>query len=168
MTGDCSVAKKSVTTGIDSTRSSRSGWTTRSSTTRLTANSRPISMRMSRARRAGNTLTRISVTAVPRPTGMTRNGVTVSAATTTNDSGAHFASPMPASTGTRNTATIQPAWARVRAKRAMKTRRAATGAVITSRRSSLRKKVLSAETTPLKARNERNVRNSHDSPMRSR
>ena len=168
VTGDCSVAKKSVTTGIDSTRSSRSGCTTRSRMTRLVANTSPISIRMSRARRAGKTLTSSSVTAVPSPTGITTNGATVSAATATNDSGAHLARPTPASTGIRNTTTIQPAWASVRVKRAMKTRRAATGATITSRRSSLRKKVASAETTPLKARNDRKVRNNHDRPMRIR
>ena len=123
---------------------------------------------MSRARRAGKTLTSSSVTAVPSPTGITTNGATVSVATATNDSGAHLARPMPASTGTRNTTTIQPACASVRVKRAMKTRRAATGETITSRRSSLRKKVASAETTPLKARNDRKVRNSHDRPMRIR
>ena len=68
----------------------------------------------------------------------------------------------------RNTTTIQPDWATVRAKRAMNTRRAATGETMTSRRSSLRKKVASVETTPLNARKDRKVRNSHDRPMRIR
>ena len=132
------------------------------------ANTSPISIRMSRARLAGNTFTSSSVTAAPSPTGITTNGATVSVATSTNDHGAHLAMPMPVSTGTRNTTTIHPACPSVRAKRAMNTRRADTGATSISRRSSDRKKVESAETTPLNARNDRNVRNSHDRPMRIR
>jgi len=50
----------------------------------------------------------------------------------------------------------------------MNSRRAATGAIIRSRRSSARKNVDSDVTTPLKARKARNVRKSHDSPRRSR
>ena len=87
---------------------------------------------------------------------------------TTNNDDAHLAIAMPASTGTRNTTTIQPACATVRAKRARNSRRDATGAASISRRSSDRKNVDSAATTPLKARNDRKVRNSHDSPMRIR
>jgi hypothetical protein len=48
----------------------------RSRTTRLPANSRPISIRMSRARRAGKMFTSSSVIAVPSATGMTTNGTT--------------------------------------------------------------------------------------------
>jgi hypothetical protein len=92
----------------------------------------------------------------------------VSVAVRMNDQGAHLAKPMPASTGTRNTTTIHPACPTVRAKRARNTRRAATGAASTSRRSSDRKKVESDATMPLNARNDRNVRKSHDSPMRIR
>jgi hypothetical protein len=80
--GDCSVAKKSVTSGSDSMRSSCSGWIMRSRTTRLPANSSPISIRMSRARRAGKMLTSSSVTAVPIATGMITKGTTASGAVT--------------------------------------------------------------------------------------
>ena len=92
---------------------------------------------MSRARRAGNTLTSSSVhrRAERRPESP-RTAPPRAMATTTNDSGAHLARPTPASTGTRNTTTIQPAWASVRANRAMNSRRADTGAASTSRRSS--------------------------------
>ena len=76
VTGDCSVAKKSVMSGRDSTRSSCSGWIIRSSSTRLPANSSPMSIRMSRARRAGKMFTSSSVTAVPIAIGMITNGVT--------------------------------------------------------------------------------------------
>jgi len=41
------------------------------------ANSRPVTMRKSRARRAGKTLTSANVTAVPITTGMTANGTIV-------------------------------------------------------------------------------------------
>ena len=75
--GDCKVAKKPVTSGSDSTRSSRSGWMKRRSRTMLPANTSPISIRMSRARRAGKTLTSNSVVPVPAATGMTQNGATV-------------------------------------------------------------------------------------------
>ena len=78
--GDCSVAKKSVRSGSDSTLSSCSGRMKRSTITRLAANSSPISIRMSRARFAGNVLTRISVAAVPAATGMIVNGTTVRSA----------------------------------------------------------------------------------------
>ena len=78
--GDCSVAKKSVMSGSDSTRSSRSGWMNRSSSTMPTAKTSPISISRSRARRAGNTLTTKSVQAAPSATGMTANGTTVAAA----------------------------------------------------------------------------------------
>ncbi len=75
---------------------------------------------------------------------------------------------MPASTGTRNTTTIHPDCTTVRANRARNKRRGATGAASISRRSSDRKNVESDATMPLNARNERNVRNSHDRPMRIR
>ena len=140
----------------------------RSSSTRLVANTSPISIRMSRARRAGNTLTSSSVTADPIAIGMITNGTIVSSAVPTNSGDAHFAVAMPASTGTRNTTTIQPACATVRANRARNNRRGATGAASTSRKSSDRKNVDNDETMPLKARNDRNVRNSHDRPMRIR
>ena len=80
--GDCKVAKKPVTSGSDSTRNRRSGWMKRSSSTMLPAKTRPISIRMSRARRAGNTFTSSSVVPVPAATGMTQNGATVSSAVT--------------------------------------------------------------------------------------
>ncbi len=79
MTGDCSVEKKSVRSGSDSTFSSCSGLMNRSTITRLAANSSPISMSRSRARLAGKVLTRNSVTMVPAATGMTANGIVVSA-----------------------------------------------------------------------------------------
>ncbi len=166
--GDCNVAKNAVTSGIDSTRNSRSGWMNRNSNTMLMANTSPINIRMSRDRRAGNTLTSISVTAEPMAIGMTTNGTTISSAVPTNNGDTHLAVAIPARTGTRNTTTIHPACATVRANRARNNRRGATGAASTSRRSSERKNVESAATMPLKARNERNVRNSHDSPMRIR
>src|SRR6185503_4416146 len=50
--------------------------------TRLAANSRPMSIRMSRARLAGKTFTSSSVTPLPTATGMTANGTTVSTART--------------------------------------------------------------------------------------
>ncbi len=80
--GDCSVAKKSVRSGSDSTFSSCSGRMKRSTMTRLAANSSPISIRMSRARLAGKVFTSISVAAVPAATGMIENGTTVSSAVT--------------------------------------------------------------------------------------
>jgi hypothetical protein len=138
----------------------------RSSSTMLVANTSPISIKMSRARRAGNTFTSISVMADPIAIGITTNGVVTASAVNTNSGETHFAVAMPASTGTRKTTTIQPACATVRAKRAWNNRRGATGAASTSRRSSDRKNVDSAATMPLKARNDRNVRNSHDRPMR--
>ena len=138
----------------------------RNSNTRLVANTSPISIRMSRARRAGKTLTSSSVTAAPMPTGMITNGVTVISTVIKNSGDTHFAVATPASTGARNTTTIQPACIVVRTKRARNIRRAATGAARISRRSSDRKNVESDATTPLKARNDRNVRNSHASPMR--
>jgi hypothetical protein len=49
----------------------------RRSKTRLAANSSPISIRMSRALRAGNVLTKSSVTSEPAATGMTANGIDV-------------------------------------------------------------------------------------------
>ena len=54
----------------------------RSSRTRLAAKSSPISIRMSRARRAGNMFTSSSVAAVPSATGITANGTIVSTAVT--------------------------------------------------------------------------------------
>src|SRR5688500_12276080 len=135
----------------------------RSSNTMLVANTRPISIRMSRARRAGNTLTSINVTADPTAIGITTNGTTVAIAVKTNHGDTHLAVAMPASTGTRKTTTIQPAWATVRAKRAKNSRRAATGAASTNRKSSDKKNVDSAATMPLNARNDRKVKNSHDS-----
>jgi hypothetical protein len=78
--GDCSVAKKAVTSGRDCTASSRSGRKKRTSITSATANSRPISISRSRARRAGKTLTSPSVTSVPTAVGMTTNGTTLSSA----------------------------------------------------------------------------------------
>ena len=66
--------------GSDSTRSSRSGWMNRSSRTTAAANTRPISISRSRARRAGNTLTTNSVQAEPSATGMIENGMTVAIA----------------------------------------------------------------------------------------
>ena len=102
------------------------------------------------------------------PTGMITNGTTVTIAVTMNIGDTHFAVATPASTGTRNTTTIHPAWAVVRANRARNSRREAIGAARISRKSSERKNVDSEATTPLKARNERNVRNSHARPMRIR
>ena len=168
MIGDCSVAKKDVTSGIDSTRISRSGCRNRSSKTMLVANTRPMNIRMSRARRAGKTFTSSSVTAEPSATGITTNGTTVAIAVRINAHGAHLAKPMPASTGIRNTTTIQPDCASVRANRAKNTRRDATGATRINRRSSERKNVDSDVTTALNARNERKVRNSHERPMRTK
>jgi hypothetical protein len=80
--GDCSVAKKSVRSGSDSTFNSCSGLMKRSTTTRLAANSRPISIRMSRARLAGKVFTSTSVAAVPAATGMIENGTSVKTAVT--------------------------------------------------------------------------------------
>jgi hypothetical protein len=54
----------------------------RSRITRLAANRSPISMRMSRARRAGKVFTSSSVTSVPAATGITANGIVVSTAVT--------------------------------------------------------------------------------------
>src|SRR5215203_1866737 len=82
--------------------------------------------------------------------------------------GAHRATPTPSSTGTRNTATIHEDCSTVFMNRAKNKRRTATGVASNRRRSSDRNSVDSAVTTPLNARNERNVRNSHDNPMRSR
>ena len=75
---------------------------------------------------------------------------------------------MPASTGVMKMTTIHDADPSVRVKRAAKSRRAAIGLVISSRRSSDRKNEDSAVTMPLKARKARNERKSHDSPRRSR
>ena len=80
MTGDCNVAKNPVTSGSDSTLSNRSGCMNRNSSTRLPAKMSPITIRMSRARRAGKTLTSSSVMPAPSATGMTQNGATVSSA----------------------------------------------------------------------------------------
>ena len=80
VTGDCSVAKKSVRSGSDSTRINCSGRMKRSRMTRLAAKSRPISIRMSRARRAGNVLTSSSVMSDPAATGITAKGIVVSTA----------------------------------------------------------------------------------------
>ncbi len=77
MTGDESVAKKAVTSGSDWTVSSRSGRRKRTSRTRPTANSSPISINTSRARRAGKTLTRPSVRSVPIADGITTKGTTL-------------------------------------------------------------------------------------------
>ncbi len=74
VTGDCSVAKKAVRSGSDWMSSRRSGRMKRSSITSATANTRPISISTSLARRAGKTLTRPSVTIAPRAQGMTTNG----------------------------------------------------------------------------------------------
>jgi hypothetical protein len=54
----------------------------RSSSTMLPAKTSPMSIRMSRARRAGNTFTSRSVVPVPAATGMTQNGATVTNAVT--------------------------------------------------------------------------------------
>jgi hypothetical protein len=67
-----------------------------------------------------------------------------------------------------NATTIHDAAPSVRMKRAKNSRRLAIGLAISSRRSSARKKLESAVTTPLNARNARNDRNSHDSPSRNR
>ena len=67
-----------------------------------------------------------------------------------------------------NTTTIHEAWPSVRANRAWNRRRASIGAASSSRRSSDRKNVDSDVTMLLKARKERNVRNSHESPRRIR
>ena len=72
------------------------------------------------------------------------------------------------STGARKMTTIHDDCPTVRRNRAWNSRRTGTGTVSSSRRSSERKNVESDVTTPLKARNERNVRNSHDNPSRSR
>src|SRR5688572_30379200 len=82
--------------------------------------------------------------------------------------GAQRATPTPSSTGSRKTTTIHDDCMIVFAKRAKNSRRTATGVASSSRRSSERKNVESALTTPLNARKERNVRNSHERPMRSR
>ena len=79
--GDWSVAKNAVTSGSDCTLRRRSGWRKRRSSTIVTAKRRPMSMRMSRARRAGNTLTRARVTTAPAAVGITTKGRTVKAAT---------------------------------------------------------------------------------------
>jgi hypothetical protein len=75
---------------------------------------------------------------------------------------------MPISTGARKMTTIHDACVTVRKNRAWNSRRMGTGVVSSRRRSSERKNVDSEVTTPLKARNERNVRNSHERPSRSR
>jgi hypothetical protein len=64
--------------------------------------------------------------------------------------------------------TIHDADPTVRANRAKNRRRAETGLAISKRRSSERKKVDSAVTTPLKARNARKLRKSQDNPSRIR
>ena len=66
--------KESGESGRDSTRSSRSGLMKRSNNTMLPAKTRPISIRMSRARLAGKMFTSRSVVPVPIATGMTQNG----------------------------------------------------------------------------------------------
>ena len=169
VTGDCSVAKNPVMSGSDSTRSSRSGLMNRSSSTMLPANTRPISIRMSRARRAGKTFTSSSV--VPRSQ---RHG---------NDAERRRPSAAPSRrTGTARSARCRrraaPAAGRRRPSRttgaaSSRTGRRTAAAPRSARRaaacrSSDRKNVDSAVTTPLKARNDRNVRKSHDKPMRSR
>ena len=78
--------------------------------------------------------------------------------------GAQRATPTPSSTGSRNTTTIHDDCSSVFTKREKNSRRTATGVAMSSRRSSDRKSVESAVTTPLNARNERKVRNSHDKP----
>jgi hypothetical protein len=79
--GDCRVAKSAVTSGKDWTASSRSGRRNRSSITSAIANSRPISISTSRARRAGKTLTSPSVSKVPIAEGITTKGTTLRTAT---------------------------------------------------------------------------------------
>jgi hypothetical protein len=78
--GDCSVAKNALMSGSESTFSRRSGWTNRSSMIRAPAKTRPINISTSRARRAGNTFTSVSVTSAPIATGMITNGATASSA----------------------------------------------------------------------------------------
>jgi hypothetical protein len=80
VTGDCKVEKKAAMSGRDSTLSRRSGRRKRSIMTMAMANRRPMRVRMSRARRAGNTLTRVSVTTEPAATGIVTNGISVSTA----------------------------------------------------------------------------------------
>ena len=80
--GDWSVEKNAVTSGIDSTRSSRSGWMNLRSSTMLVAKTRPISISTSRARLAGKTLTSPSVSIDPSATGITTNGTTARTAVT--------------------------------------------------------------------------------------
>src|SRR5688572_2395073 len=82
--------------------------------------------------------------------------------------GAQRATPTPSSTGSKKTTTIHDDCMTVFAKRAKNSRRTATGVASSSRRSSERKNVESAVTTPLNARKERKVRKSHERPMRSR
>ena len=80
VTGDWSVAKKAVTSGSDWTLSRRSGRRKRTSRISATAKSSPISISTSRARRAGKTLTRPSVTRQPSADGITTKGTTVASA----------------------------------------------------------------------------------------
>ena len=77
----------------------------RSSMTMLIAKTSPINIRMSRARRAGKTLTSVKVIAEPTATGMTTNGTTVASAVSTKSGETHLAVATPANTGTRKITT---------------------------------------------------------------
>jgi hypothetical protein len=81
VTGDCIVAKKAVTSGRDWTLKRRSGRRKRRSSTMAIANRSPMSMRMSRARRAGKTFTSTRVTTEPTAVGIRTKGTTVASTT---------------------------------------------------------------------------------------
>ena len=169
VTGDCSVAKKAVRSGSDWTSSSRSGRMKRSSITSATAKTRPISISTSRARRAGKTLTRPSVTTAPSAQGMTTNGSSGRDARSGSSPAARSARGRcpgaPAAGRPRPSRRTGPRCARSASGRGA---RRGTGAGSSSRRSSERKKVLSEVTTALKATKDRKVRNSQPSPRRTR
>ena len=98
---------------------SRSGRRKRRSSTRPTAKSRPISIRTSRARRAGKTLTSTRVTRLPKATGMSTKGTRVRTAMADRTRAAGAAGQPHAQqhrAGGRST-TIQEAWPAVFANR---------------------------------------------------
>ena len=70
-----STVTKSTSDRNPSGRASRSGRTSRKSSTMPPAVSTEMTLRMSRVRRAGNTFTRISVSELPMTAGITRNGM---------------------------------------------------------------------------------------------
>jgi hypothetical protein len=66
-----------------------------------------ITLRMSRVRRAGNTRTSRSVTALPTTAGISRKGMKVAIATSGNDSPPSYATPYATKIGTAIKTTIQ-------------------------------------------------------------